>query len=324
MKYPDYRPRRMRRTESLRQLVRETHLSADQLIMPYFVAEGGKKKDPIVSMPGQFRFSTEGILAELDDLSRVGLRHILLFGIPAKKDSKASEAYRARGIIQRAIRMIKRKFPKITVISDVCLCEYADHGHCGLIKDGEVDNDETLKRLAAAALSHAEAGVDMVAPSDMMDGRVGAIRRALDQKGFEDLPIMSYAAKYASAFYGPFREAAHSAPKFGDRKSYQMDPANREEALREIRMDLDEGADLVMVKPALAYLDVIYAVKSTFHIPVAAYQVSGEYVMIKSAAQKGFVNERSLVLESLLAMKRAGATAILTYFAKEVSGWLQA
>lgn len=292
--------------------------------MPYFVAEGGKKKDPIVSMPGQFRFSTEGILAELDDLSRVGLRHILLFGIPAKKDSKASEAYRARGIIQRAIRMIKRKFPKITVISDVCLCEYADHGHCGLIKDGEVDNDETLKRLAAAALSHAEAGVDMVAPSDMMDGRVGAIRRALDQKGFEDLPIMSYAAKYASAFYGPFREAAHSAPKFGDRKSYQMDPANREEALREIRMDLDEGADLVMVKPALAYLDVIYAVKSTFHIPVAAYQVSGEYVMIKSAAQKGFVNERSLVLESLLAMKRAGATAILTYFAKEVSGWLQA
>lgn len=323
MNYPAYRARRMRRTEALRCLVKETRLSVEQLIMPYFVSEICRGKEEIRSMPGQFRFSIGSLLRELEGLQKLGILHILLFGIPKAKDGKASQAYSANGIIQKTIRKIKKSFPKLNVISDVCLCEYTDHGHCGIVRKGEVDNDATLKFLAWTALSHGEAGADMVAPSDMMDGRIRAIRGLLDRKGFSSLPIMSYAAKYASAFYGPFREAAHSAPKFGDRKSYQMNASNKEEALREVRMDLCEGADLVMVKPALAYLDVIQAVKAEFHVPVAAYQVSGEYAMIKTACQAGFLDERSIVLETLTAIVRAGANAVLTYYAKDAASWLR-
>ena len=323
MKYPDYRARRMRRTENLRQLVRETRLSVDQLIMPYFVQEGIRGKEEIRSMPGQFRFSVDALIKELKTLQKLSVKHILLFGIPEKKDAKASQAYYSRGIVQNAIRKVKKEFPNLTVISDVCLCEYMSHGHCGVVQKENVDNDATLPLLAQVAVSHAEAGADVVAPSDMMDGRIAAIRHALDQKGFTEVPTISYAAKYASAFYGPFREAAHSSPSFGDRKSYQMDPANREEAFREIQLDLDEGADIVMVKPALPCLDVIQAIKSKFNIPVAAYQVSGEYTMVKTASQQDYLNERNIVLESLLAIVRAGASAIFTYYAKEAARWLR-
>lgn len=323
MKYPNYRPRRMRESAALRRLVRETHLSADQLIMPYFVEEGLSGKEEIRSMPGQYRFSIDALMRELATLPKAGIHYVLLFGIPKKKDHLAKSAYDSKGIIQKAIRKIKKEFPTLTVISDVCLCEYMSHGHCGIVKNGRIENDTTLKLLAKAAISHADAGADIVAPSDMMDGRVRAIRSALDQSGFKTLPILSYAAKYASAFYGPFREAAHSAPEFGDRKGYQMDPANREEAFREIRMDLEEGADLIMIKPAGPYLDVILAAKSEFHIPIVAYQVSGEYAMIKAAARAGWMDERALALESLLSIRRAGANAIITYFAKDVRRWLQ-
>lgn len=322
-KYPNYRARRMRRTENLRRLARETRLSADQLIMPYFVSEGLKEKEEIKSMPGQFRFSVDALQKELESLVAIGIHHILLFGIPKKKDEAGKSAYSKNGIIQRAIRKTKKNFPRLNVISDVCLCEYMSHGHCGVIKNRDVENDRTLKILSQAALSHAEAGVDMVAPSDMMDGRIAAIRKTLDRKGFEMLPIMSYAAKYASAFYGPFREAAHSAPSFGDRKSYQMDSANRDEAIREVAMDVEEGADLIMVKPAMPCLDVIRDVKVKFQIPVAAYQVSGEYAMLKAGIRSGSFDERQIILESLLAIRRAGANVILTYFAKEAAIFLQ-
>ena len=322
MKYPAYRARRMRQTENLRWLVRETQLSIDQLIMPYFVHEGISGKEKIQSMPGQFRFSIDALMRELKGLETLGIHHVLLFGIPKQKDEHAKGAYDSKGVIQKTIRRIKKEFPSLTVISDVCLCEYMSHGHCGIVKNGCVDNDASLELLEKTALSHAEAGVDIVAPSDMMDGRIGAIRTALDQANFKMLPILSYAAKYSSAFYGPFREAAHSAPKFGDRKSYQLDPANREEALREIQMDIEEGADLIMIKPAMSYLDVIREAKLKFQIPLVAYQVSGEYAMVKAACASGFLSEKEVVLESLLSIRRAGANAIITYFAKDVARWL--
>lgn len=323
MKYPTHRPRRLRQTDNLRRLVRETHLAVDQLVMPYFVEEGLRGKSPIASMPGQFRFSIPELMHELKELERTGVRHILLFGIPKRKDDKALQAYHPKGIVQEAVREAKKRYPSFTVITDVCLCEYMSHGHCGVIKNQDVDNEQTLELLIKTALSHAEAGADLVAPSDMMDGRVGAIRQALDRASFQRVPILSYAAKFASAFYGPFREAASSKPQFGDRKSYQMDPANFTEALREIELDIEEGADLVMVKPALPCLDIIREAKLRFQVPVAAYQVSGEYAMIKSAAAAGSLNEKDAVLESLTAIRRAGAQVIVTYFAKEAAGLLR-
>lgn len=316
-------PRRMRSNEGLRKLVRETTLSLDQFIMPYFLVEGNNVKDEIQSMPGQFRFSLDQFLFELEELEEVKIEHILLFGIPNQKDNQARGAYDPNGVIQKAIPEIKKRFPKLTVITDVCLCEYMNHGHCGVVENEKIVNEPTLSLLAKTALSHAEAGADIVAPSDMMDGRIRAIRQSLNQHGFSDLPILSYAAKYASAFYGPFRDAAGSTPEFGDRKSYQMDPANIDEALREIKLDLEEGADLIMVKPALAYLDVIRAVKDAFHIPVAAYNVSGEYAMVKAAASQGYLDERKVVTEILTSLSRAGANVILSYHAKDVAAWAQ-
>ena len=312
----------MRRSEGLRKLVRETELSLSQLIMPYFVKEEGVSKEAIDSMPGQFRWKAEALLGELEEIQNLGLGSILLFGLPGKKDAAASAAYDSKGVVQETIRLIKKNFSELTVITDVCLCAYTTHGHCGIVDEkGEIENDASLKVLAKIAVSHAEAGADIVAPSDMMDGRVKLVRGALDRKGFESTGILSYAAKYASAFYGPFREAAHSSPGFGDRKSYQMDPANREEALREIEMDIQEGADMVMVKPALAYLDVIKEAKDRFHFPMAAYNVSGEYAMVKAAAQTGWIDERKVVMEILTAIRRAGAQAIISYHAKEVAQW---
>jgi porphobilinogen synthase len=319
--FPQYRLRRMRQTPGLRKLIRETTISVDQLIMPYFLVEGKAVKEEISSMPGQFRFSIDKFLLELEELETLSVEHILLFGIPVKKDEKGSEAYNSKGLIQRAVREIKKRFPEFTVITDVCLCEYTSHGHCGVHENGKIDNDATLELLSKIALSYAEAGVDMVAPSDMMDGRIAAIRKALDENGHPELPILSYAAKYASSFYGPFREAAESAPQFGDRKTYQMDPANREEALREIKLDLKEGADLIMIKPALAYLDVISAVKTKWNVPVAAYNVSGEYLMVKAAAASGFLDERKTVYEILTSITRAGANVILSYHTKDVAKW---
>jgi porphobilinogen synthase len=305
--------------------VRETRLARECLIMPYFICAGENRKEAISSMPGQFRFTGDQILFELDRLVASGLSSVILFGIPDRKDEKASEAYAKAGVIQTAIREIKRRFPKLLVIADTCLCEYMSHGHCGLVrrtKDGpDVANDETLELLARTAVSQADAGADMVAPSDMMDGRVQAIRAALDEAGFQHVPILSYAAKFASVFYGPFREAAFSVPEFGDRKTYQMDPANREEALREIAADIEEGADLVMVKPALAYLDVIREAKDAFSYPVVAYNVSGEYAFVKWAGREGW-DEKALTLEILTAIKRAGADLIITYHAVEASPWL--
>lgn len=317
MYFPIYRPRRLRKNENLRRMIRESKLSRDDFIYPLFVTHGRGVRREINSMPGIAQLSIDLTVKEAAEAKQLGIPAVILFGIPKKKDVKASEAYARSGIIQQAIKAIKDKIPELVVITDVCLCEYTSHGHCGMVVNGEVDNDATLELLAKTALSHAQAGADMVAPSDMMDGRVKAIRDTLDQHGFNDLPIMAYAAKHASAFYGPFREAAESTPQFGDRRSYQMDPANAREALREVGLDVQEGADIIMVKPALPYLDIIRAVRQEYNLPVAAYNVSGEYAMIKAAAQRGWLDEERVMMEVLIAIKRAGADLILTYFAKE-------
>jgi len=325
--FPVNRPRRLRQSPALRRLVAETRLSADQLVLPLFVRAGRKLRRPIAAMPGVFQLSPDELLREATAARAAGVPAVLLFGIPEHKDAKASEAFAADGIVQRAVRLLKKELPDLLVITDVCLCEYMSHGHCGLVETGprgaRILNDPTLKILARAAVSHAEAGADIVAPSDMMDGRVGAIRAGLDRAGFADTPILAYAAKFASAFYGPFREAAESAPQFGDRRSYQMDGANAREALREVALDIREGADLVMVKPALAYLDVLYRVKTEFGLPTAAYSVSGEFSMIKAAAANGWIDERAVTLESLLALRRAGADILITYSAVEAAKWLR-
>ncbi|MEE9306556.1 MAG: porphobilinogen synthase [Spirochaetia bacterium] len=320
--FPFTRMRRLRRNEKLRGLVRETSLSIRDLIYPLFVCPGSKIRQEIPSMPGNYQFSIDNLVEECREVRDLGIQGVLLFGIPEHKDETGSEACSDEGIVQRALRALKKDVPDLLTITDICFCEYTSHGHCGVIKDGTVDNDATLELLARQALSHARAGADLVAPSDMMDGRVGRIRKALDNEGFQDLPIMSYAVKYASAFYGPFRDAAGSAPQFGDRRGYQMDPANVEEALREVELDIAEGADIVMVKPALAYLDVIYRVKSAFSVPLAAYNVSGEFACIMAGGEKGWVDEQRIMVEVLLSIKRAGADIILTYFAKRVAGLL--
>jgi porphobilinogen synthase len=319
---PLYRPRRLRSSENIRRMVRETKLSPDDFIYPLFVTHGKGVKKEISSMPGNYQQSIDNIVKDCEEVMGLGIPAVLLFGIPAHKDEVGSEAYSDEGIVQHAIKAIKNKTPELIVITDVCLCEYTSHGHCGVIKNGKVQNDATLELLAKEALSHARAGADIVAPSDMMDGRVGAIRHTLDSEDFHDIPVMSYAAKYASSFYGPFREAAESTPQFGDRRSYQMDAPNSREALREVALDIDEGADIVMVKPALAYLDIIYQVKQQFNLPVAAYNVSGEFSMIKAAAKLGWLDGERAMMESLIAMKRAGADIILTYFAKEAAALL--
>jgi porphobilinogen synthase len=323
MAFPATRLRRLRRTRPLRELVRETDLSAEHLVQPLFVTAGEGVREEIESMPGFERLSISELVAEVTEIAATGIRAVLLFGIPATKDEAASEAYDAEGVIQMAVRALKEAHPEIVVITDVCLCEYTSHGHCGVVReDGEVDNDLTLELLAKTAISHAAAGADAVAPSDMMDGRVGAIRAQLDEEGHSGVPIVAYSAKYASAFYGPFREAADSAPEFGDRRGYQMDPPNADEAVREALLDLDEGADVVMVKPALPYLDVIRRVKEATGAPVAAYQVSGEYSMLKAAAANGWLDERAAAMESLTAIRRAGADMVITYFAKDAAAWL--
>ncbi len=318
MAYPIDRGRRLRRNETIRRMVREAKLSLDDLIYPLFVVEGDGIKKEVSSMPNVYQMSIDYIVKECEELEKMGIPAVILFGIPNHKDELGSEAYNDDGIIQKAIKAIKQN-TKLYVITDVCMCEYTSHGHCGIIKDGDVDNDTTLKYLAMESLSHAKAGADMVAPSDMMDGRVAVIRDTLDDNGFTHIPIMSYAVKYASAFYGPFREAAESTPQFGDRRSYQMDPANRLEALREARYDLEEGADILMVKPALPYLDIIRDLREQFDLPIAAYNVSGEYSMIMAAAQNGWIDKDRVIMESLTSIKRAGADLILTYFAKDVA-----
>ncbi len=318
-----HRPRRLRASDTLRALVRETTLDAADFLYPLFVAHGGNLKRPIASMPGVFHHSVDTLVKECEAAIKDGVRGVLLFGIPDAKDAEGSEAYADDGIVQRAVRALKRELPDLLIVTDVCLCEYTDHGHCGVVHNNKVLNDPTLPLLARTAVSHAVAGADIVAPSDMMDARVGAIRQALDENGFEETAVMSYAAKYASAFYGPFRDAAGSAPAFGDRRSYQMDPANRREALREVRLDIEEGADIVMVKPALAYLDIVRDVRQITDLPVAAYNVSGEYAMVKAAAQNGWIDEKRAVLEMLTGMKRAGADIILTYHAREAARWLR-
>ena len=322
MSFPVVRMRRLRQSEALRRMVRETRLSVDRLVLPLFVRPGEGVRRPIASMPGNFQCSVDELVADCREAAALGIPAVLLFGIPSSKDPVGSEGYAADGIVQQATRAVKEALPDLVVVTDVCLCEYTDHGHCGVIRDGEVDNDATLELLARMALSHVEAGADMVAPSDMMDGRVGAIRAALDDEGFESVPIMAYAAKYASSFYGPFRDAAESPPQFGDRRGYQMDPANGDEALREVALDIDEGADIVMVKPALAYLDVIWRVKEAFGMPVAAYNVSGEFSMVKAAAAKGWIDERAVALEILTSIRRAGADILITYFARDVARWV--
>ncbi|MGE0821452.1 MAG: porphobilinogen synthase [Candidatus Binatia bacterium] len=323
MQFPVYRPRRLRRNENFRRLVRETPLSVDDLLMPLFIVPGTKVVNPISSMPGIAQLSVDRAVEECKEIRDLGIPGVILFGIPDHKDAVGSEAYDANGIIQRALRTLKEEVPGLLLITDVCFCEYTDHGHCGIITGQDVDNDATLDILMKEAVSHAQAGADMVAPSDMMDGRVGAIREALDDEGFPHVPILAYAAKFASGFYGPFREAAESTPQFGDRRSYQMDPANAEEALREVEMDIGEGADIVMVKPALPYLDIIRRVKERFNYPIAAYNVSGEYAMIKAAALNGWLDEERVVMESLHSIKRAGADIILTYFAKDAARLLK-
>ncbi|WP_138206716.1 porphobilinogen synthase [Haloimpatiens lingqiaonensis] len=313
------RPRRLRINETIRSIVRETKVNIEDLVYPLFVVEGENIKEEIKSMPDNYRFSIDKLLEEVKELQELGIKSILLFGIPEHKDECGSDAYDENGIIQKAVRAIKANFPKMYIITDICMCEYTCHGHCGILtEDGYVDNDKTLEYLGKIAVSHALAGADMVAPSDMMDGRVGYMREALDKAGYVNIPIMAYSAKYASAFYGPFRDAADSAPSFGDRKAYQMDPANINEAVREVELDIEEGADIVMVKPALPYLDVIRKVKDTFNMPIAAYNVSGEYSMIKMAVDNGLLNE-SAIMESLVSIKRAGADIIITYFAKYVA-----
>lgn len=319
MQFPAYRPRRLRRNETLRQLIRETTLTPGNLIYPLFVGPGTDVVRLVSSMPGIAQLSVDRAVLEGREAAALGIPAVIVFGIPEKKDPVGSEAYIGNGVVQQAIKAIKQAVPTLLVVTDVCLCEYTDHGHCGVIKDGTVDNDSTLELLAKEALSHARAGADIIAPSDMMDGRVGAIRQALDNNGFDQIAIMAYAAKYASGFYGPFREAAESTPQFGDRRSYQMDPANTDEALREVALDIQEGADIVMVKPALAYLDVIYRVKQKFGYPVAAYNVSGEYSMIKAAGMNGWIDEERIMLEVLFSIRRAGADMILTYFAKQLA-----
>ncbi len=319
MSYPIYRPRRLRSNDNIRRMVRETRLSPDDFIYPLFVTHGKGVKKEIGSMPGNYQQSIDNLVHDCDELKGLGIPAVILFGIPEHKDEVGSEAYSDDGIVQRAIRAIKNKIPDLIVITDVCLCEYTSHGHCGLIKNGTVQNDATLELLAREALSHAKAGADMVAPSDMMDGRVGAIRKVLDTEGFHDVPIMAYAAKYASGFYGPFREAAESTPQFGDRRSYQMDPPNSREAIREVALDIEEGADIVMVKPALSYLDIIHQVKQTFNLPVAAYNVSGEFSMVKAGAKLGWIDGDRVMMEILTSIKRAGADMILTYHAKEAA-----
>jgi len=313
------RPRRLRRGEGLRRLVRETVLTPADFIYPLFVAPGKGVRQEIGSMPGVFRLSAELLVEEAKAAADLGIPAVLLFGLPRQKDETGSEAASPKGTVQQAVRQLKKAVPSLVVITDVCLCSYTSHGHCGIIRGGEVDNDATLEVLAQVAVSHAEAGADVVAPSDMMDGRVGAIREALDERGFEMVGILSYAVKYASSFYGPFREAAESAPQFGDRRGYQMDPANAREAIREAALDVEEGADIIMVKPALPYLDIIARLRPELDLPLAAYQVSGEYAMIKAAAQQGWLDEKAVMLESLLGIKRAGADMILTYFAKEAA-----
>jgi porphobilinogen synthase len=317
------RMRRLRRSASLRHLVRETRLSAADFVYPLFVVRGQDVREEIPSMPGQHHLSLDRLPAEAEELRALGVRAVLLFGLPAAKDEAGSEAYADGGIVQQAVRVLKSADPDLVVITDVCLCEYTSHGHCGVIIDGEVDNDSSLELLARTAVSHARAGADLVAPSDMMDGHVAAIRSALDGAGFTHTPIMAYSAKYASAFYGPFREAAESAPQFGDRRGYQMDPANAREALREIEADIAEGADIVMVKPALPYLDVLAQARQRFDLPIAAYNVSGEYAMLHAAARNGWLDLRGAALEALTAIKRAGADIIITYHAKEAAGWLR-
>ena len=319
MEFPTYRGRRLRKSEPLRRMVRETRLSTDNLIMPLFVVPGSRVSNPVNSMPGVAQLSVDRAVEECKAIRDLGIPAVILFGIPESKDNVGSQAYSDRGVVQHALRAVKEAVPGLVLITDVCLCEYTDHGHCGVIVEGDVDNDATLDLLAKEALSHVRAGADMVAPSDMMDGRVGAIREALDEEGFGHVPIMAYAAKFASGFYGPFRDAAESTPQFGDRRSYQMDPPNGDEALREVELDIGEGADIVMVKPALPYLDLIWRVKQEFGYPVAAYNVSGEYAMIKAAAANGWLDEERVMMETLIAIRRAGADMILTYFAKDAA-----
>lgn len=324
MSFPTHRPRRLRRNAALRSLVRETRLSTAGLIYPMFVCPGQKVRQEVSSMPGVFQQSPDQIVEECREVESLGIPGVILFGLPEKKDARGTSGSAADGVVQRAIEAIRKAKLKLLVITDVCLCEYTDHGHCGVIENGEVANDATLDILAQQAVSHARAGADIVAPSDMMDGRVGVIREALDEHKFENISILAYAAKYSSAFYGPFREAAQSTPQFGDRRGYQMDPANAREALKEVEMDLDEGADMVMIKPALPYLDIIRRVRDEFDVPVAAYNVSGEYAMVKAAVQKGWLDEQRVVLEILTGIQRAGADIILTYHAKDAAQWLRA
>lgn len=317
------RPRRLRANEAIRSMVRENHVRVEDLIYPMFVVPGEKKKVEISSMPGVYNFSLDEFILALGDVVKLGIPAVLLFGIPESKDSVGSGAYHEHGIVQEAVRLAKKNFPKLYVITDVCLCEYTDHGHCGLIEDGQVLNDPTLNLLAQTAFSHARAGADMVAPSDMMDGRVGAIREVLDREGFSHIPIMAYSAKFASGFYGPFRDAAGSTPQFGDRRTYQMDSPNGNEAMLETALDIEEGADLIIVKPALAYGDIIYRTKERFGVPVVAYNVSGEYAMVKAAAANGWIDEKRIVLEALVSMKRAGADLLITYHALDVARWIR-
>ncbi|HXT47464.1 MAG TPA: porphobilinogen synthase [Gemmatimonadaceae bacterium] len=317
--FPDYRPRRLRRTESLRKLVQETHLSASQLVLPLFVRSGTKIRRPVDAMPGVSQLSVDEMLREVDEAAEEGVGGVILFGLPDTKDATGSSAWDDKGPVPTAVRALKKEYPRLVVITDVCMCEYTDHGHCGILRDGEVDNDATLELLARAALAYAAAGADIVAPSDMMDGRVGAIRRALDDQKLTNTAILAYAAKYASAYYGPFREAAESAPSSGDRRGYQMDAANSDEAMREVWLDIEEGADAVMVKPAGPYLDIVARVKQETGYPVAAYQVSGEYAMLLAAAERGWIDRERAMLESLMGIRRAGADFILTYFATETA-----
>ena len=317
------RTRRLRQTVAMRNMVRENHVRVDELIYPLFVMEGENFAEPVESMPGICQYSLDRMNEELDRVKEAGIPAILIFGIPAHKDEVGSGAYDEHGIVQEAIRRIKMDYPELIVIADVCLCEYTSHGHCGLIKDGVILNDETLPLLAKSAVSYAEAGADIVAPSDMMDKRVGAIRKALDEAGFTYTPIMAYSAKFASGYYGPFRDAAHSAPGFGDRKTYQMDPANGQEALREVEEDIAEGADLIIAKPAMAYMDIIRAIHENYNVPIVAYNVSGEYAMVKAAAANGWIDEKKIVMENMIGMKRAGAKMIITYHALDVARWLR-
>ncbi len=323
MVFPEYRPRRLRKNSAFRALIRETHLDAGQFVYPLFIIPGKNRREEIPSMPGVFRLTVDQLAAEARECLRLGVRSVILFGLPEKKDGVGSGAHAKNGIIQTAIKELKNNVPELLVITDVCLCEYTSHGHCGCLINNDVDNDSTLEILAKTALSHAEAGADMVAPSDMMDGRVSEIRAALDESNHSSVPIMSYAVKYASAFYGPFRDAADCAPQFGDRKSYQMDPANSREALREATLDVDEGADILIVKPAVAYLDIVSRLREEFDLPIAAYHVSGEYAMIKAAAEKGWIDGDKVMAETLLSIKRAGADIIITYFAKDMAKILQ-